>query len=747
MMKIGKYNVKWNTQSRNSGESMPCGGFDAGANVWVENNEILMYIDRSGSFDENNQMLKLGRFRFIINPNPFKNFFSQELVLENGYVKILGDNFEMIIWFDALKPVCHVDVSCSGEMEIIAQYESWRTKERPLPQNERMAALSYNFYPGEVITYPDEIITSDNSITFFHRNRNDKLLFDFIVKQQNLMGIKDRLYNPQKNLTFGGRLFGEDCRYAGRTSGSYAGIGFEGFSIKSSNKNHHRFFICFNTEQAESIKTWLDNLQKLCDIAVADTNAFIRTQEWWRDFWNRSYIYINPDKDENDTGFQISRNYALFRYMLGCNAYGNYPTKFNGGLFTSDPCYSVGEEHYGKTPDYRMWGGGSFTAQNQRLVYWPMLKSGDFDMMIPQFEFYRRLLNNAELRTKEYWGHKGCSFAEHVENFGLPPGWCWGFEETEDTAHKRPKNFDSTEQIGPWIRYEYINQVEFAFMIIKYYRYSGQDISRYIPFIESAVTFFFEHYEQIHEINTTRKFGDDGRLVIYPSTALETYKNALNPTDVIAGLKAILTELSNLDEYVNAQYYRQLIEKVPDFKIIRTEGIDIISPAYSWTAVLNCELPQLYPVFPYELLHLGDENLELAINTWKVAPAMHKSHISWHQDGIFTARMGLKDEAREINTRKLADSGRRFPAFWGPGHDWVPDHNWGGSGMIGLQDMLVQEYENTVYLLPAWPEEWNVDFKLHLPGNAVIECSFKDGKASWNITGGNGGKKVVLEKF
>ncbi|MCH5687003.1 hypothetical protein LWM68_23680 [Niabella sp. W65] len=57
------------------------------------------------------------------------------------------------------------------------------------------------------------------------------------------------------------------------------------------------------------------------------------------------------------------------------------------------------------TPDHRNWGGGTFTAQNQRLVYWPMLKSGDADMMTSQFDFYNRILPTAQLRTRAYWGH------------------------------------------------------------------------------------------------------------------------------------------------------------------------------------------------------------------------------------------------------------------------------------------------------------------------------------------------------
>ena len=32
---ISDYNIIWNTQSKNSSESMPCGGGDVGMNIWV----------------------------------------------------------------------------------------------------------------------------------------------------------------------------------------------------------------------------------------------------------------------------------------------------------------------------------------------------------------------------------------------------------------------------------------------------------------------------------------------------------------------------------------------------------------------------------------------------------------------------------------------------------------------------------------------------------------------------------------
>ena len=64
-------NLVWNSPGNNSSESMPCGGGDIGLNVWVEKGDLLFYISRSGTFDENNTMLKLGRIRIRFSPNPF----------------------------------------------------------------------------------------------------------------------------------------------------------------------------------------------------------------------------------------------------------------------------------------------------------------------------------------------------------------------------------------------------------------------------------------------------------------------------------------------------------------------------------------------------------------------------------------------------------------------------------------------------------------------------------------------------
>ena len=87
------YPVVWTSQSQNSSESMPCGGGGVGLNVWMEKGNLYFYVSQSGAFDENNALLKLGRVKVSLSPNPFAGtVFRQELVLQDGSIKISGKN-------------------------------------------------------------------------------------------------------------------------------------------------------------------------------------------------------------------------------------------------------------------------------------------------------------------------------------------------------------------------------------------------------------------------------------------------------------------------------------------------------------------------------------------------------------------------------------------------------------------------------------------------------------------------------
>jgi hypothetical protein len=69
--------------------------------------------------------------------------------------------------------------------------------------------------------------------------------------------------------------------------------------------------------------------------------------------------------------------------------------------------------------------------------------------------------------------------------------------------------------------------------------------------------------------------------------------------------------------------------------------------------------------------------------------------------------------------------GSRFPAFWGPNNDWVPDMDHGGGGMSALQYMLLQADDGVISLMPAWPKDWEVDFRVNIPGNRRISGRYR----------------------
>jgi hypothetical protein len=742
---------------------MPVGGGDIGLNVWVENNELLFYVGRSGTFDENNHMLKLGRVRLKLDPNPFSEHgqSKQELKLEQGHVEIAAKTERagavIKIWVEVSRPVIHVDIESDRPLSATAHYENWRNAARELPADDRKSrfpCMSLVGYPGKVTMYPDHVEHKDNTVVWYHRNRDDDLLFDKEIRQQGLEEVKDKMWNPLKNRTFGGLIKGEGMVPAGTSGGRYAHTDFIAWKLRSqSPRKSHKLKVYLHSAQSQTIKHWQKGLYKL--VAESDTDersSWGKHQAWWGQFWDRSHLFINFDRpDPNDKGWQIGRNYQLFRYMLGCNAYGKWPTKFNGSFFTYDPGF-VQNKRGVKTesPDFRTWGGGSFTAQNQRLVYWPMLKNGDFDMMPSQFEFYRRALPAAELRTKVYWGHEGCSFTEQLENFGLPVGSIYGWlDAVSRWGLRKPDTPTGVQSIG--CVYQFGHQLDFSFMILEYYRYSNRDISIYMPFIESSVTFFDEHYQFRHKKRAGKPLDENGHLVIFPSRGCESYVDARNPADVIAGLKAVLSRLVELpDELVSPaqkERFRNMLQRVPPLPLKEKDGQPYLAGAEEWKRFAVGEIPELYSVFPYGLYGIGRPNLELARYTWTDAlrERQKKMREPWYQGGIFTARLGFTDEAKEIAIFKLGDTGLRFPAFrdsddWAPDHNWLgagtiglqemlmQDHNWLGAGTIGLQEMLMQTVDQKIYLLPSWPRDWDVDFKLHAPHGTVVEGIFRNGK-------------------
>ena len=686
----------WTTQSQNSSGSMPCGGHDVGMNVWVENGDILFYVSKSGMLDENNTLLKAGRFRLNIKGQPFSGTdFEQRLCLDDGAIYIKGKGISIRLWADVYQPKVFVEMNATHKADATLSYESWRYKDRPVTKAEcQQGSYKWNI-PADCTTFADSIKAAKSSIDFWHTNRS-YTVFDYTVSSEGLDAIKDELYNPIGGKTFGGSITMPGFKFTGTSTGTYASTDYKAWHYSATGIRQATVSIDLYTGETAST-------------ALSAKKSKAQSTKWWHRFWQRSFITAEGE------GAAMARNYELFRYMLGCNAYGEYPTKFNGSLFTFDPVYADPKCPF--TPDFRKWGGGTMTAQNQRLVYWPMLKSGDTDMMKAQFDTYLRMLPNATRRTKFYWNHDGASFSEQIENSGLP-------NPTEYGKHK--PGDDPGMDRNAWLEYQWDTALEFCSMIMQAHKYSGMDIAEYEPLIRQTLIFFDKHYQYIAKKLGVKPLNADGKLMLYPSSGCETYKMAYNPSSVIAALKTVTEQWI---EY-KGDSLNNFLSRIPPIPLRTIEGDTCIAPAIVWARIQNIETPQLYPVFPWRVYGMGRDNLHIARNTYLKDPHAVEMHSTkgWKQDNIWAACLGLTDEAFKLNKEKLADGPYRFPAFWDPGYDWAPDCNKGGASMIGMQEMLLQEKpDGGLLLFPAWPKNINAKFRLKATGGRTVEAEIKNG--------------------
>ena len=428
-------------------------------------------------------------------------------------------------------------------------------------------------------------------------------------------------------------------------------------------------------------------------------------------------LYVNGEivaEQQAGAGLvDVSLGYTLQRYIAACGGRGAYPIKFNGSIFTVEP---RGEGLDGLDPDFRRWGG-AYWFQNTRLPYWAMLASGDYDTMQPLFRMFMDALPLARARTPIYFGHEGAYFPETMPFWGAWPNGDYGLGR----EGKPPSEVDN-----PYIKRHYNNTLELLAMMLDYYAYTRDGAfarDTLLPFVDAIIPFWDKHY------------GRDaaGHIRMEPAQSLETYWDVVNPAQDVAGLRWDLARLLELPgDLVRPErraYWAALAPQVPELPSTDEGGARRLTPAGEVRCGrTNIENPELYAVWPYRLYGVGKPDLGVGLATWQARPI--KSNSGWQQDPIQAAHLGLAREAAEMVADRFSrkHAGSRFPAFWGPNFDWVPDQDHGSVGLTALQDMLLQADGRRILLFPAWPREWDVSFKLHAPENTTVECGYRDGK-------------------
>lgn len=203
----------------------------------------------------------------------------------------------------------------------------------------------------------------------------------------------------------------------------------------------------------------------------------------------------------------------------------------------------------------------------------------------------------------------------------------------------------------------------------------------------------------------------------------------------MAGIAANTRRLTALPERLTTADQRDLFARMqaacPAIPIEIEKGARKLAPAEKHRVERNnCENPEIYPIWPYREVSLLRPGL---LAEAKLAFKTRKSFLpnGWGYDSNCAALLGLTDEAASILQTKAANSngGYRWPATWGPNFDYQPDQNHGGNLLETTNLMLLQgESGGKILLLPAWPKDWDVSFKLHAPNRTVVECVYRKGR-------------------
>ena len=736
---VNTYKVVWDSPSKDASGQMPLGNGDIAAGVYaIEDGDLYLLLAKNDAYTQHGDIFKTGRVRISLSPNPFESgkAFRQVLDLETGSVAMEADEVHIRIWADANRPVYHVEVEADREISVRAEPEFWERFESCAFNNFDVTPGTQDPLPAEPVQ--DVRLEGHGTIIWYYAvgDRSDfaaDMSYYQVVDQ-----VKD-FHDPYRYNTFGNLMESPDLELE---KGVLSGKG-KRFDLR----------IHSLTKQTPEISEWISSMEEQASAPLDLEKDWKAHRLWWSAFWNRSWIRVSdnslPDseretlshegytttREDRDGGALVAQSYNVFRYMMACQSRGRVQTKFNGGLFTQ-PLKCTDEDKWNKvvTPqgdgtylsheDDRDWGR-RFTYQNQRLLYWPLMMSGDFDLMDPFFEYYFKLLPVRKAITQAWFGHEGAYYRDNIEPTG---------GERDCGRDGKPPKTKPGENKGEgyYHSYYFTSGLETTAMMIDYVNFTGDETFRdekLVPFAREVLKFFDQHYLRDQQ----------GKIRLDPAMVLETWWIAVNPAPDVAGLQYCLDGLIKMGagSIKDRDEWQRFRSEIPEVSLHNKGGREAIAPAEFFEKKQNAENGELYPVFPFRLFGLGHGTEDIVLATMDHRTSKNSfDYKCWTQDQIHWAYAGNAKEAQEglVHRFRHASTQCRFPLYGSQGPDSCPDFDHFGSGSTALQRMLVQEVDGKILLLPAWPASWDASFKLHLPQRTIIQGEIKDGKlVDWSI--------------
>ena len=757
LLLVDRYDVVMRGPSASDRGSFPLGNGVVGCSVWVTATGVRGYLSRSDALTELDRTVKVCGFEVALGvSSPVGPATVQRLHLRDGVLQIQGENgLAVEVFVDSDHDVVFVTGRYPGVAQTTARLSSWRTT----PNQALDSSGLYEVEERNTWSAPrgfesfaetaDERFAVRSGVGVRHRNGTS-----ILAAVAELHGLGDHVDALPDLLS--GRIFGAFLTSSHPTT-------IDDDVLVGEPSAEFTYLIATRSTQGESPEDWVKGIEEQAVAAGAVAAARERTKRHWNEYWARSWIDVAGDLPQQagampavlqavgETPSQleplsrVTRAYVITKWMTACTSGGPLPILYNGSLFTLMPgagkhlglsnfaealtAPPSGDPDINFNPDERTWSV-EHLWQNLRLPYHSMLARGEADGMLPLFGYYRRFWDVNRLRARL---HHGTPFGqwntEMTLTFGLQSPAVYGTDRGDLPDGYAVNRWGGAIDLSPGL--------ELVHLIFDYYWHTkdaGFLSTELLPYADDLVGFIRHRYPR----------DDDGRLLIGPINSLETYWDTINPVAVVAGLHALQRNLSRVPSDTVEAFgsLRDLGSLLPHLPTEQYSGRTVIAPAAEYVPERkNVESPELYTVFPFGLHDSISEDvlaatIDKCIEIGGIGrpavlgePVGTPSYSGWQYLGPVSALLGDVDRASSIlmSNAALSNPGHRFPAMWGPIYDAVPDVDHGANILNTLQRMVLQTRGRTIEVLPTWPRDWDVHFRLFVDASTSIEVDYKAG--------------------
>lgn len=368
------------------------------------------------------------------------------------------------------------------------------------------------------------------------------------------------------------------------------------------------------------------------------------------------------------------------------------------------------------------WSSNWTTNINVQMNYWLAQSCNLQECMGPYFELIKRLCVEGKKTAKT---HYNCRGFVHHHNADY---WCntnpVGIAHGNDKGERGSATWSFWPMGGAWLCSE----------LLKHYEYNlDKDFLKNTayPILKEAALFLVDWTVE-HE----------GKYVTCPSTSPENrYITRDGRTSCItiasamdlALIREVFTHFKKTCEILRLQ--DNLIEqidirlsKLAQFKIGSKGQLLEWNEEFQEMEMGHRHISHLYGLFPSELFEGNEKLTEACRESLNMRIANGGGHTGWSCAWLINMFAVLGDRDQAYNYLKTLLVRANHDNLWGDHPPFQIDANFGGTA--GIANMLIQDRNGTVKILPALPKEFETGYVkgLRIKNCKSIDIEWEDGK-------------------